>query len=257
VTGALTYARRSRGADVVVLASPHNRNALSIRLLHELLEHVQASASGDGQALVLDHEGPVFCAGVDLRERQALNAAEPTHSTLLARLLRALWDHPKPLLCRVDGAARGGGMGLVACADVVVASPRATFAYSEVKVGVAPALVLAVTLPKVAVGPLLPALLTGEPFDVEAAQRLGLVARVDGGASLEPELAAIGANGPNALQTVKRLARDVSVEDALAAAERLSAELFAGAEAREGMAAFTERRPPAWVVADPPVSHAE
>ena len=234
----MTLTRRERrdGADVVTLASPHNRNALSLRLLDELLDHVRAS---DARALVLDHEGPVFCAGVDLRER----AAGGSHSALLARLLRALWEHPAPVLCRVDGPVRGGGMGLVACADVVVASPRADFAYSEVKVGVAPALVLAVTLPKLAPGPLLPWLLTGEPFDAETAHALGLVHRV--GDSLEPEIAAIAAAGPEALRTVRRLALP-DVTAGLAEAERLSAELFAGEEANEGMAAFLARRPPAW-----------
>ncbi len=234
----MTLSRRERrsGADVVTLASPHNRNALSLQLLDELLDHVRAS---DARALVLDHDGPVFCAGVDLRER----AAGGDHSARLAELLRALWAHPAPVLCRVDGPVRGGGMGLVACADIVIASARATFAYSEVKVGVAPALVLAVTLPKLAPGPLLPWLLTGEPFGAQTAQALGLVSRL--GDSLDPEIAAIAAAGPRALQTVRRLALpDVSA--AIAEAERLSAELFAGEEAREGMAAFLARRTPAW-----------
>jgi enoyl-CoA hydratase/carnithine racemase len=122
-------------------------------------------------------------------------------------------------------------MGLIACADIVVASERGSFAYSEVKVGVAPALVLAVT--KVPTAPLLPWLLTGEPFDAETALRLGLVTRV--GASLEPELSAIGAAGPEAVATVKALVRDGIGLDR---AERLSAELFASPEARERMAAF-------------------
>ena len=139
------------------------------------------------------------------------------------------------MLCRVGGPVRGGGMGLVACADIVVASERATFAYSEVRVGVAPALVLAVTLPKLAPGPLLPWLLTGEPFGAETAQALGLVSRL--GDSLDPEIAAIAAAGPQALRAVRRVALpDVSA--GIAEAERLSAELFAGEEAREGMAAF-------------------
>jgi enoyl-CoA hydratase/carnithine racemase len=130
-------------------------------------------------------------------------------------------------------------MALTACADIVVASERASFAYSEVKVGVAPALVLAVT--KVPSAPLLPWLVTGEPFDAETALRLGLVTRL--GDSLDPELIAIRAAGPEAIKTVKALAR-TGID--LDGAERLSAELFAGEEAREGMAAFAERRPPAW-----------
>jgi enoyl-CoA hydratase len=235
----LTRHERRDGADVVTLASPHNRNALSLPLLDEVLTHVHANAEGDARALVLDHDGPVFCAGVDLRERSRSGG----HSARLARLLRVLWEHPKPVLCRVDGAVRGGGMGLVACADVAVASPRATFAYSEVKVGVAPALVLAVTLPKLAPGPLLPWLLTGEPFGADTARALGLVSRV--GDSLGGELEALRAAGPRALATVRRLALP-DVTAALAEAERVSAELFAGDEAREGMAAFLARRPPAW-----------
>jgi enoyl-CoA hydratase/carnithine racemase len=220
------------GFAVVTLTSERNRNALSLRMLDELLAHV---AAADGRGLVLDHEGPVFCAGVDLRERQVTGG----HSQLLAELLRALRDYPKPFMCHVDGPVRGGGMGLLACADIVVASERASFAYSEVKVGVAPALVLAVT--KVPAAPLLPWLLTGEPFDAETALRLGLVTRV--GASLEPELSAIRAAGPEAVATVKALVRD-GIE--LERAERLSAELFASPEAREGMAAFAAGRTPAW-----------
>jgi enoyl-CoA hydratase/carnithine racemase len=220
------------GFDVVTLTSEHNRNALSLQMLEELLEHVAAST---GRGLVLDHAGPVFCAGVDIRERQTKTG----HSQLLARLLRALTAYPRPFLCRVDGPVRGGGMALTACADIVVASERASFAYSEVKVGVAPALVLAVT--KVPSAPLLPWLVTGEPFDAETALRLGLVTRL--GDSLDPELVAIRAAGPEAIKTVKALAR-TGID--LDGAERLSAELFAGEEAREGMAAFAERRPPAW-----------
>jgi enoyl-CoA hydratase/carnithine racemase len=217
------------GFAVVTLASERNRNALSLQMLEELLAHV---AAADGRGLVLDHEGPVFCAGVDLRERRTTGG----HSELLAQLLRALREYPNPFLCRVDGPVRGGGMGLIACADIVVASERASFAYSEVKVGVAPALVLAVT--KVPTAPLLPWLLTGEPFDAETALRLGLVTRV--GASLEPELSAIQAAGPAAVTTVKALVRDgVGLDQA----ERLSAELFASPEARERMAAFAARRP--------------
>jgi enoyl-CoA hydratase/carnithine racemase len=243
-------AHESDGLDVVVLDSRHNRNALSVALLEELLEHVERSAAGATRGLVLDHAGPVFCAGVDLRERERLGAGAQVHSALLARLLAALWEYPKALLCRVAGPVRGGGMGLVACSDLVVAAETATFAYSEVRVGVAPALVAAVALPKAPLGALLPWLLTGESFDAVTAQRIGLVSRVAGAdASLEPETAAVRAGAPGALRAVKRLARTlggVDVEAALRDMEALSAELFAGPEALEGMAAFRERRAPAW-----------
>jgi len=250
MTAGLARLEPTEGFDVVRLASPANRNALSLRMMEELLEHIDATASGEGRGLVLDHDGPVFCAGVDLRERQALGATTQSHSSLLGRVLRDLWTYPKPVLCRVDGATRGGGMGLVACSDIVVASSAATFAYSEVRVGVAPALVAAVTLPKVPTGALLPWLLTGDAFDAETAHGLGLVTRVAVSApSLEPETTAIRASGPIAAKTVKRLVRrfgSIDVERALDEMETLSSELFAGAEAREGMAAFSQRRPPAW-----------
>jgi enoyl-CoA hydratase/carnithine racemase len=240
------------GVDLLVLDSQHNRNALSIVLLEQLLEEVRRSAEGDGRALVLDHAGPVFCAGVDLRERQALGDRAPSHSTLLAQLLRALWAYPKPLLCRVAGAVRGGGLGFVACSDVVVASPAATFAYSEVRVGVAPALVSAVALAKVPLGALLPWLVTGEVFDAGTAHRIGLVTRVADDPELAPELDGIRRSGPDAVRTIKQLARRLTGADVDAAVrdvEALSSAIFATPEAREGMAAFAEHRPPAWAPA--------
>jgi enoyl-CoA hydratase/carnithine racemase len=255
VTAPLLRSEDDRGVDVLVLDSQHNRNALSIALLEQLLEEVRRSAEGDGRALVLDHAGPVFCAGVDLRERQALGERGPSHSALLAELLRALWAYPKPLLSRVAGAVRGGGLGFVACSDVVVASPAASFAYSEVRVGVAPAVVSVVALAKLPLGALIPCLVTGETFDAATAHRIGLVTRVADDADLAPELDGIRRSAPEAVRTIKLLARRSTrsdVDAALRDAESLSAELFAGPEAREGMAAFAERRAPAWAPASGP-----
>lgn len=233
--------------DRLVLDSPHNRNALSIRFLEELLDGIGRSAAASGRALVLDHTGSVFCAGVDLRERQQVDGAAARHTELLAQALAELWAYPKPVVCRVDGAVRGGGMGFVAAADVVVATPDSTFGYSEVRVGVAPAMVAAVALQKVPLGPLLPHLLDGEPFDAETARRLGLVAAV--GDDVDAVVDALLRGGPEALTATKRAARDLagaSVAALLHETKALSATLFASAEAQEGMAAFTERRPPAW-----------
>jgi methylglutaconyl-CoA hydratase len=225
---------------------------LSLQLLEELLEHVADSAAGDGRALVLDHRGPVFCAGVDMRESRRSTESGETHTSLLARLLTELWAYPKPVLCRVGGPVRGGGIGLVACCDVVVATGAASFAFSEVRVGVAPAMVAAVALRKVPLGLLLPSLLTGEPFDARAAERLGLVSSVsDDDGALGRVADAILLGAPGALRTTKSLARDLagaSVADVLRETQSLSAALFADAEAQEGMAAFAERRPPSWIV---------
>jgi enoyl-CoA hydratase/carnithine racemase len=245
----LVRSERRGGVDVLTLDSPENRNALSLRVMEELLAGIRGS---DGRALVLDHDGTVFCAGVDLRERQAPGADQSRHSTLLGELLRALWDHPRPVLCRVGGAVRGGGMGLVACSDVVVAEPAASFAFSEVRVGVAPAIVGGIALRKVPLGPLLPALVSGEVFDAEEARRLGLVTAVaeDAAGEVDRRCAGIVAGAPGAVATTKALARRLSgaesLDPMLAELEALSAELFSSDEAREGMAAFAERRPPSW-----------
>jgi len=248
-----TLVRHERAGDVdrLVLASPANRNALSLQLLEELIAGIADSVRGDCRALVLDHEGPAFCAGVDLRERRDLGAESDRHSTLLARVIRELWDCPKPVVGRVEGRVRGGGLAIVACCDIAVASPGSDFAFSEARVGVAPALAASVPIAKVPLGLLLPWLVTGEPFDAATAQRIGLIARVahDAEVSIEPEVTAILRGGPSAIRTVKRLARQhasADVDTVLKDMEALSADLFRHPEAAEGMAAFFERRPPYW-----------
>jgi methylglutaconyl-CoA hydratase len=187
-----------------------------------------------------------------MRESRRSTESGETHTSLLARLLTELWAYPKPVLCRVGGPVRGGGIVLVACCDVVVATGAASFAFSEVRVGVAPAMVAAVALRKVPLGLLLPSLLTGEPFDARAAERLGLVSSVsDDDGALGRVADAILLGAPGALRTTKSLARDLagaSVADVLRETQSLSAALFADAEAQEGMAAFAERRPPSWIV---------
>jgi enoyl-CoA hydratase/carnithine racemase len=245
-------AEHGDGVDRLVLASARNRNALSLQLLEELLSGIAGSVRGDARALVLDHEGPAFCAGVDLRERRQLGADSDAHSRLLARVIKELWDCPKPVLCRIDGRVRGGGLAMVACCDIAVASSRADFAFSEVRVGVAPALAASVPIAKVPLGLLLPWLVTGEAFDAGTAQRMGLISRVadDPEVSLQPEITAMLHGAPSAVQTVKRLARrhaGADVDTVLQDMEALSADLFRHPEAAEGMAAFFDRRPPAWV----------
>lgn len=240
------------GFDTLLLDSPATRNALSVALLGDALAAVRASAAGDARGLLVEHTGPAFCAGVDLKERRRLGPADSSHSILLARLLRELWHHPRPVVVRVDGAVRGGGMGLLACADLVLATSRSTFAYSESRVGVAPALVMAVTLPLVSSRALSPHLLDGAVFDAATARDLGLVGQVveaDDRDTLDDVLDRLRQGAPGAQATIKRLVRRSAAPDIDALIDETtvtSAELFAGAEAAEGMAAFAERRPPAW-----------
>ena len=237
--------------DSLMLDVPASRNALSLRLMHELLSGIAASAAGPGRGLLLTHSGTSFCSGVDLRERRAHGPDDDSHSRLLAELLLTLWDYPKPVVIAIDGAVRGGGMGLLACGDIVIASPASTFAYSETKVGVAPALVMALTLPGIPVRRLLPWLLSGEVFSGGEALDLGLVTSVEGSPAVAGEnvIAKLTAAAPMAQATTKRLARALLGLDMARAIAEMTAEsaaLFTGEEAREGMQAFTERRPPAW-----------
>lgn len=249
---------RRHGVETIWLASPHNRNALSIQLLEELRAAVRACTDDPAcRALVLDHRGPVFCAGVDLVERRTLPAGAPDHSMLLTELLKELWAYPDPLLCRVGGAVRGGGMGLVTCADLVVAGHGASFAYTEVRVGVAPALVGALALAKLGGTALVPWMLTGRTFGSEAARSLGLVTHLgegEGADELQDLLDDIGRGAPAALRATKRLAREAGRVDATALLDEmreLSSQLFQTSEAQEGMRAFAERRAPAWVPSAP------
>jgi enoyl-CoA hydratase/carnithine racemase len=238
--------------DALILDVPSSRNALSLRLMEELQSRIAASASGPGRGLFLTHTGTSFCSGVDLRERRAHGPDDDSHSRLLADLFLTLWDYPKPVVIAVDGAVRGGGMGLLACGDVVIASPASTFAYSETKVGVAPALVMALTLHGIPVRRLLPWLLSGEAFTSTDALSLGLVTSVaesPGVVAAETTIPTLTAAAPMAQVTTKRLSRVLRAVDmprAIADMTAESAALFTSEEAREGMQAFAERRTPAW-----------
>lgn len=243
------------GFDHIVLDSPANRNALSVDLLQAAVHAVRRSAAGDSRGLLIEHTGPAFCSGVDLKEKRLLGRSDATHSLLLAELLRQLWHFPKPAVVRVDGAVRGGGLGILACADVVVASSRSTFAYSESRVGVAPALVMAVTLPLASARTLMPHLLDGEVFGAVTARELGLVSQVaepDDRGAVDGVLDRLRHGAPGAQSAIKRLARqwtNVDMDSLIEQMTAFSADLFAGAEAAEGMAAFAERRPAAWSAA--------
>ncbi len=234
----------------VTLDSPANRNALSRALVTGLLDALDRAASDLGvRAVLLTHTGTAFCAGADLRE--ALADGLETTSLVLARMLRAIVAHRCPVVARLDGAVRAGGLGLVAACDVVVAGPRSTFAFTEARIGVAPAVISAVTGRRMTSRAVSRYYLTGEVLDVGEAERCGLVTV----AATEPDeaaaeiLAALRLGSPQGLAESKKVASAplLAALDAdgpgLAA---LSARLFGTAEAREGMTAFAERRAPSW-----------
>ncbi|MEO8906760.1 MAG: enoyl-CoA hydratase-related protein [Microbacteriaceae bacterium] len=239
--------------DVLVLDSHANRNALSLQLLGELTKGIVVSAGRPSRGLVITHTGTTFCSGVDLRERQALGKTDDAHSRLLGELFVALWNYPKPVVIALDGAVRGGGMGLLACGDVVVASADSTFAYSEARVGVAPALVMAVTLVTVTHRGILPWLLSGAVFTSDEALALGLVTGLDGAprtAGIQTAVAGLTAASPLAQLSTKRLfraAHNVDLSASIGAMTAESAAQFASVDAEEGLAAFAQKRPPRWM----------
>ncbi len=237
------------GVRTVTLDSPTNRNALSSRLLNELADALGEAADDRAVRLVvLTGAGTVFCSGADLSER---GAAAPNR---MPDILRTLVECPVPVIARVNGAARAGGLGLIAAADMAVAPEAATFGFSEVRVGVAPAMILVPALRVAEPRFLARAVLTGESFTAAEAAAAGLLtAVVPDGAALDEWVGAraraIRQGSPGAVRATKELLRTLPAEgfeQGLEYAARRSAELFAGEEAAEGMAAFMEKRRPAW-----------
>ncbi|MEV0905706.1 enoyl-CoA hydratase family protein [Streptomyces hokutonensis] len=237
---------RERGIETLSLDSPATRNALSAPLVAELADALTECAKDtDVRAIVLTHTGNTFCAGADLRN--------PPPPDALVTLLRQIVEAPKPVVARVTGHVRAGGLGLLAACDIAAASGQATFAFTEVRIGVAPAVISLPLLPRTDPRALARYYLTGERFDAPEAARVGLLttAGEDVDESLAPVLDGLRRSAPEALAETKRLltARVLETFDRDAAdLTALSARLFASAQAREGMTAFLERRDPVWLV---------
>jgi methylglutaconyl-CoA hydratase len=235
----------------ITLASPANRNALSTRLiadLHRALDVADAAVTaGTARAIVLDHVPPAFCAGADLKERRT---GAPDSTPMVAAMKR-LMDAEVPTIAAVNGPARAGGVGLMACCDLVVVRSDLTFAFTEVRIGVAAAIISVPILRRVNGNHLAAAFLTGEPFDARFARDVGLVTHVtaDVDATVAALVAGIRMGAPRAVAESKRMLRVVPTLERDEAFERmraLSDELFASPDAAEGMAAFAEQRPPRW-----------
>jgi methylglutaconyl-CoA hydratase len=250
----LVHLEIADGAATITLDSPTNRNALSRQVREELDGHLQVAAgSGAVRVVVLTHTGPVFCSGMDLRESQG-SAAEGQGVNELPRLLQVLQQFPKPVVARVAGPARAGGVGLLAVCDVAIAVDTATFAFSEVRLGLVPAVISVPVLPRLLPRPAHELFLTGETFDAARAAAIGLLTcavaadRLDAEVRRHTEMLRSGA--PGALAATKSL---LARQDATALAEQyaamseLSAAHFASAEGQEGMRAFAQKRAPSWV----------
>lgn len=252
MTTATLYEVRD-GAAWITLNQPERRNAVGDVMVAELLAHVDAALADPGvRMLVLTGNGPAFCAGADLKAggmRPADDGTEPP----FVRLLKALWHAPKPVIGRINGHAFGGGLGLVAACDLVVASSAAKFSFSEVRIGVIPAMISVVVLPKIGIHEAMWLFLTGETFDGEHAREIGLVHRVAASEELDTAVRRVidmvRLGGPNAVAAAKQLVRRVptmTMDEGLRWTAGVIGGLFASEEAAEGMRAFAEKRPPAW-----------
>lgn len=250
----LVHAATTTGVATLTLDSPHNRNALSKALMAQLSDALATALADEAvRAVVLSHEGPVFCSGMDLTESRGVPPSEQG-VTRLPALLGAIWDSPKPVVARVGGPARAGGIGLIAACDLAVAVRTATFAFSEVRLGVVPAVISVTVLPRLAPRAAHELFLTGEVFDGDRAAAIGLVnAAVDAedlDGVVRRYLDALVLGGPGALAATKAMLRRPpapAMADDFAAMLALSAEHFAGAEGQEGIAAFAQKRPARWV----------
>lgn len=241
----------------LTLNSPHNRNALSSALVGQLHQGLRDAAADPAvRVVVLGHTGGTFCAGADLSEA---GGGDPFDMAVarareMTALLRAIVESPLPVIAAVNGHVRAGGFGLVGACDIAVAGPRSTFALTEARIGVAPAIISLTLLPKMTPRAAARYYLTGETFDAGQAAEIGLItmAADDVDAAVAALVADVGRGSPQGLAASKALTTAAVLEGFDRDAERLtqeSARLFVSDQAREGMLAFLQKRAPNWTTA--------
>jgi methylglutaconyl-CoA hydratase len=231
----------------VTLARPERRNAFDAALIAELGEAF--ADVGDARVVVLAGDGASFCAGADVEWQRSsieLDYEENVEDyRSLWQMLNAVWRCPAPVLARIQGYALGGGSGLTCCTDIAIAAEDAVFGFSEVRLGIIPAVISPMVLARIGPAAARRYVLTGERIDAQTALRIGLVHEVaaDLDAAVERVVGDILAGGPTAVREAKRLVLEPGDEaDLLArAAERRTSD-----EGQEGLRAFLEKRPPAW-----------
>jgi methylglutaconyl-CoA hydratase len=231
----------------VALARPERRNAFDAALIRDLTEAF--ADIGDARVVVLSGDGESFCAGADVDwQRSAIDLSyeENVEDALrLYRMLEAIECCPAPLVARVQGYALGGGSGLVCCTDIAIAALNAVFGFSEVKLGIVPAVISPFVFPRIGTAAARRFFLTGERFDAAAALRIGLVHEITAelDEAVDRVVGEILTAGPEATRAAKRLIRERP--DAEEAA-RLAAGLRTSAEGQEGLRAFLDKRRPNW-----------
>jgi len=239
----------------LTLNSPHNRNALSTALVNQLHQGLRDAAADPAvRVVVLGHAGGTFCAGADLSEASSGNPFEMAvaRARELTALLRAIVESPRPVIAAINGHVRAGGFGLIGACDIAVGGPRSTFALTEARIGVAPAIISLTLLPKMSARAAARYYLTGETFDASEAADIGLItmAAEDVDAAVEKLVADVGRGSPQGLAASKALTTAAVLEGFDRDSERLaeeSARLFVSDEAREGMLAFLQKRAASWI----------
>jgi enoyl-CoA hydratase/carnithine racemase len=237
----------------LTLHRPEVRNALNEELIVKLSD-AMASVDSRTRVVVIGGEGVAFCAGADLawmKQTSDYSLSDNERDALkVADMFRAFVECPAVVIARIHGPAYGGGAGLVAAADIAIATPEARFAFSEVRIGLVPATISSVVLSKIGASHARALFTTGEPFDVVRAQAIGLVHEVvstdelDG--AIESKIDAILSCAPGAVAEAKKLATEAPLK--MDAAAKLLAQIRAGEEAREGFSAFIEKRKASYVV---------
>jgi methylglutaconyl-CoA hydratase len=231
----------------ITLAKPDRRNAFDAELIREL--HEAFSDVGDARIVVVAGDGPSFCAGADVEwQRSAIELTydENVEDALrLYRMLEAIDTCPAPVVGRIQGYALGGGSGVAACLDIGIAAEDAVFGFSEVKLGIIPAVISPFVLPRIGTAGRR-YFVTGERFDAPTALRIGLVSEVtdDLDGAVDRIVGEVLTSGPQATREAKQLVRERPGGDEAA---EVAARLRTGEEGQEGLRAFLERRTPAWM----------
>lgn len=248
----------TRGVATITLNQPERKNSLGAELVNSLADDMERALGDDEVRVIVVHNtGNTFCAGADLKApTPGVASVEPRHT--FVEVLTMIMDAPKPVVGKIDGHATGGGVGLVAACDLSVMRDDAVIGFTEVRLGVAPAVISVVCLPKLRRADALELFLTGERIAPARAAEVGLITASapagDLDAAVDHYVSMIVRGGPAALTACKDLVfrvPDLDRDEAFAWTAQRSQELFQGQEAAAGIAAFRERRDAPWVPAGP------
>ena len=255
MTDAVVRSETVDGVCTVTLDDPERKNALSAQLTAELMDALDAAEADDSvRVIVLTNTGNTFCAGANLSEPSGRTGGKPMRHVDPAEMFARFGRSSKPYVGKINGHAVAGGMGLAAAMDYSVMLDTAKMGFTEVRIGVAPAMISVLCLPKMRTADARSAFLRGNRFLAPEGERMGIINRaVPAGeidAVVEEVVSDLVKGSPAALATTKRLLAEVpnlTTDDAFAWTAPLSAELFKGDDAKEGMAAFLEKRPASWI----------